>query len=85
MSDTDKTDSEVELKVEPTKKKTSRKKAPKAKPAVAPKRRGRVYQFEQWATRRGVAQHHKGGMRAFVLHVHKPRTLEEWDECFKDY
>ncbi len=66
-------------------KKKSRKKASGSKPKPAAIRRARVYRFEQWAARRGVPQHHQGGLRAYVRDVHKPRTLEEWDECFKDY
>jgi len=61
---------------------------PKEEPTPAPvkkKFRGRKYTFEQWAKRRGVLAHHKGGLRAYVANVNKPRTLEDWDECFKDY
>ena len=69
-----------------TSKKVSQKK-PRAKqaPVVTPILSARVYRFDQWAARRGVAQRHTGGLRAYVRDVHKPRTLEEWDKCFVDY
>jgi hypothetical protein len=41
--------------------------------------------FEQWASRRGIRSHHRGGLRAYVSNVSKHRTLEEWDECFRGY
>jgi hypothetical protein len=45
----------------------------------------KLYSFDQWATRRGVPTHHRGGMRAFVKQPDKQRTLEQWDECLKGY
>lgn len=70
-----------------TKKKTetSVKTAKKTRPAPRRPARKRTYTFEQWAQRRGVPSHHKGGLRAYVPNVNKSRTLEEWDACFKDY
>lgn len=62
-------------------KKAAKKAAPK-KAAVKPSRR---YSFEQWASRRGVKAHHRGGLRAFIKNPDKPRTLEDWDACFKGY
>jgi hypothetical protein len=56
--------------------------APAARPAVKPEKR---YSFEQWATRRGVKEHHRGGLRAFITNSKKHRTLAEWDVCFKGY
>ena len=82
MSDTEKTEEVVSS----TKKRVKVKPAPVVSPPVAKHaRRARVFRFEQWAARRGVAQHHQGGLRAYVQNVHKPRTLEEWDKCFQDY
>jgi hypothetical protein len=43
------------------------------------------FSFEQWAARRGVPSHNRGGLRAYVNNVSKHRTLEEWDECFRGY
>jgi len=62
------------------KKAATKKAAPKA--AVKPARR---YSFEQWASRRGVKAHHRGGLRAFIKNPDKPRPLEDWDACFKGY
>lgn len=81
----DETSSEDLPKAEPAKKKSSRKKAPATKRPKASLPRARVYRFEQWAARREIPDHHRGGLRAYVKNVHKPRTLEEWDKCFKDY
>lgn len=66
----------VEEKAEP---------APVAKKAAAPVKKAKRYSFDKWAARRGVKQHHKAGLMAFVKNVNKLRTLEEWDECFKGY
>lgn len=64
----------------PTKKRRS---APAARPvAVKPEKR---YSFEQWASRRGVKEHHRGGLRAFITNSKKHRSLAEWDACFKGY
>ena len=62
-------------------KKAAKKVAAKAAP-VKPSRR---YSFEQWASRRGVKAHHRGGLRAFIKNPDKPRPLEDWDACFKGY
>lgn len=59
--------------------------APAAKVKPLPARPEKTYSFDQWAARRGVPTHHRGGMRAFVTNHKKPRTLEAWDVCFKDY
>lgn len=48
-------------------------------------RRARTYTFEQWARRREVKQHHKRGLRAYVPDIERSRSLEEWDDSFKDY
>jgi hypothetical protein len=73
-------------KKDEVRKKTSTKKAaPVSSPKAKMPARKKVFTFEQWAKRRGVPKHHKGGLRAYVQHVHKPRTLEEWDKCFRDY
>jgi len=70
-------------------KKVAKKAAPKAakKEVVkaAPAKPARRYSFEQWASRRGVKAHHRGGLRAFTKNPDKPRTLEDWDACFKGY
>jgi len=70
-------------------KKVVTKAAPKAakKEVVkaAPVKPARRYSFEQWASRRGVKAHHRGGLRAFTKNPDKPRTLEDWDACFKGY
>jgi len=83
--------SEVETTTEGTPK-PAPKKAPAKKTAsvraaetISMPRRARVYTFEQWARRRGIKPHHKGGLRAFVSTVERPRSLDEWDSCFKDY
>lgn len=64
-----------------TKKKTEEKVEEVAveAPAVA-----RKVAFDAWASRRGVKEHWKAGMRAFT-DVKKTRTLEEWDAIFKNY
>jgi len=76
----------VEKKEAPKKvgpKKTTPKKAAPKKAAPAPfvKR----YSFDQWASRRGVKNHHRGGLRAFITNSKKSRTLAEWDACFTGY
>lgn len=76
----DSTDSKKESK-KTTTKSSSKKEQPKA---FMP-RRQKVYTFEQWAKRRGVKHHHKGGMRAYVQNINTSRTLEEWDDCFVNY
>ncbi len=85
MSDKEKT---AEGTPDPAPKKAPAKKKSATK-AVARKARmpsrARVYTFEQWARRRGVKQHHKGGLRAYVPDVGRSRSLEEWDDCYKDY
>jgi len=52
---------------------------------VTPITHQRVYRFEQWASRKGIALRHRGGMRAFVSNADMPRTLEAWDACFQAY
>jgi len=72
----------VEKKVAPKKAASKKKAAPKkAAPAPFVKR----YSFEQWASRRGVKNHHRGGLRAFITNSKKSRTLAEWDACFTGY
>jgi hypothetical protein len=96
--DTKKEESKAEVKVDTPKtyakkvspKKAETKSAPKkaAKKEVAkaaPTKPARRYSFEQWASRRGVKAHHRGGLRAFIKNPDKPRTLEDWDACFKGY
>jgi hypothetical protein len=56
--------------------------APAARPAVKLEKR---HSFEQWASRRGIKEHHRGGLRAFITNSKKHRTLAEWDVCFKGY
>jgi hypothetical protein len=83
MSDKEKTDKGT---LGSTPKESSKKRSTKkaARKASMP-RRARVYTFEQWARRRGVKQHHKRGLRAYVPDVERSRSLEEWTDCFKDY
>lgn len=84
---------EPEVKKEPAKKAAPKKAAPKkAATKAAPKKKKRSvvkpvkrFSFEQWAARRGVKEHHRGGLRAFVKNPNKYRTLEEWDKCFVGY
>ena len=45
----------------------------------------RRHTFNQWASVRSVKNHHRGGLLAFCINPHAPRTLDEWDACFKDY
>jgi hypothetical protein len=56
-----------------------------AAPLAAPRKKVRLFTFEQWASRRNVAKHHLGGMKAFVADSQKPRTLEDWDAAFDAY
>lgn len=49
------------------------------------KRPVRRVSFEQWAALRDVKQSHRGGLRAFVQNPSVPRSVEAWDEAFKDY
>lgn len=73
----------AEKKVAPKKAVTKKKRpAPARRPAVKPEKR---YSFEQWASRSGVREHHRGGLRAFITNSKKHRTLAEWDACFKGY
>lgn len=72
----------AEKKVAPKKAATKKRRAPARRPAVKPEKR---YSFEQWASRRGVKEHHRGGLRAFITNSKKHRTLAEWDACFKGY
>lgn len=73
----------VEKKKEAPKKAAPKKRAAPKKAAPAPfvKR----YSFDQWASRRGVKNHHRGGLRAFITNSKKSRTLAEWDACFTGY
>ena len=82
---------ETETKVEdlevapaPPKKKSSAK-SKTASPPPAPAPVAKRYSFTQWAARRGIPAHHRGGLRAFVNNVNKHRTLEDWDKCFEGY
>jgi hypothetical protein len=87
MSDKEKTKTEGTPEAAPekvlVKKKVIKKTA--STPKASMPRHARVYTFAQWARRRGAKQHHKGGLRAFVSNVDRSRSLEEWDDCFKDY
>jgi len=74
----------VEKKVAPKKAAPKKKVAPK-KAASAPAPFVKRYSFEQWASRRGVKNHHRGGLRAFITNSKKSRTLSEWDACFTGY
>jgi len=67
------------------KKKAAPKAAKKVAAKAAPAKPSRRYSFEQWASRSGVKAHHRGGLRAFIKNPDKPRTLEDWDACFKGY
>ncbi len=69
-------------KVAPKKAATKKRPAPARRAAVKPEKR---HSFEQWASRRGVKEHHRGGLRAFITNSKKHRTLAEWDACFKGY
>jgi hypothetical protein len=82
-------DSNAEKDMKKTKK-TETEEAAAHKPAApaAPTRSigsPRTFSFDQWASRRGIPSHHRGGMRAFVANSSKARTLEEWDACFVSY
>ena len=65
------------VKAAPKKRKVAAK-----RPATKPVKR---YTFEQWAARRGVKNHHRGGLRAFIKNSTKPRSLADWDSGFKGY
>lgn len=78
-------DEEDKVIVEDSKKSDSKKKAAPAKAASVKVEPAKSYSFAQWAARRGVPAHHRGGRRAFVNNVNKHRTLEEWDKCFEGY
>jgi hypothetical protein len=72
-----------DLKVAPKKAAPKKRKAAAKRPPVTkPVKR---YTFEQWAARRGVKNHHRGGLRAFIKNSTKPRTLADWDLGFKGY
>ncbi len=45
----------------------------------------RKVSFEQWASARGVKEHHKGGMKAHVPNHKVSRSYEAWDKVFSDY
>lgn len=81
-------ESSVESSPQP-KKKSSRKSSSASTPArkvqVVPPRSSRKVSFDAWAKRRGVKEHHKGGLRAFVSQPDKLRTLQEWDREFENY
>jgi hypothetical protein len=66
------------VKAAPKKRKVAAKRPAVTKPV-------KRYTFEQWAARRGVKVHHRGGLRAFIKNSTKPRTLEDWDLGFKGY
>jgi hypothetical protein len=66
------------VKAAPKKRKVAAKRPPVTKPV-------KRYTFEQWAARRGVKNHHRGGLRAFIKNSTKPRTLADWDLGFKGY
>ena len=70
-----------------TKKKAAFKAAPKKKVAAKqpPSKPVKRYTFEQWAARRGVKNHHRGGLRAFIKNSTKPRSLKDWDSGFEGY
>jgi hypothetical protein len=92
-SDSDKKTEETATEKKPSRRPSRKSSEAKAAPVKTPPpvppvvraRRGKMYTFEQWAKRRGIPTRHKGGLRAYVDNVNKPRTLEEWETCFKDY
>ena len=46
----------------------------------------KLLSFEQWAARKGIPSHHRGGMRAFVKkNPSRHRTAEQWDACLVGY
>lgn len=66
----------------PKKAATKKRKVAAKQPPAKPVKR---YTFEQWAARRGVKTHHRGGLRAFIKNSTKPRSLKEWDSGFEGY
>jgi hypothetical protein len=56
---------------------------PKKKVVLHPK--VKTVSFEQWATLRGKKPHHWGGLKAHAKNALYARTLQEWDELFKNY
>jgi hypothetical protein len=80
--------SQTELFVAEPKTKAPKKAAPKKRKVAAKRpvtKPAKRYTFDQWAARRGVKNHHRGGLRAFIKNSKKPRTLEDWDLGFKGY
>lgn len=68
-----------------TEKVTSKVVVKKRETPSRPAKPEKLHSFEQWASRRGVVAHHRGGLRAFITNSTKHRTLDEWDACFKGY
>lgn len=76
----------VEEAPEPARKKRRQaRKAAKAAKSRAPRKKVKRFSFSKWAARRDIPWHNRAGLAASVPNVEKPRTLEEWDECFKGY
>lgn len=75
--------SDKEEKVEEPTKKITKKITPQRQSPFA--RAPRKVSFDVWAKTRGVKDHHKGGMKAFIKNPDVPRILEEWDRLLKNY
>lgn len=67
----------------PKKRASTKKKAPAVQ--VMPVRKPKPVSFDLWAKRRGVKEHHKGGLRAYVSNPSHPRSMDAWDAAFADY
>lgn len=61
------------------------KKAPVPIRRTVSTRKPKLVSFDVWAKKRGIKDHHKGGMRAYVKNPDQPRTEESWDKLFTDY
>ena len=53
--------------------------------AVQPRPVVKKVSFVQWASFRDVPIRHRPGLKAFVKFPQKKRSIEEWDNCFKNY
>ena len=57
----------------------------KATPRPRPSPRVKRISFSQYAVIKRIANRHRPGLTAFVKYPQKKRSIEEWDECFKNY
>lgn len=66
-------------------KSSSKKSSSKKESRPSPSKFVKKYTFDQWASRRDIPKHHRGGMKAYMKDSYRMRTLEEWDSALVGY